>query len=129
MSPLKPRKLRSLKRHLGLAATLGVCSVFASAAELESSKSKSPSSESPSSESRISMSVRAAPLLDALSQISLLSGKKISELPVVARDGCPLGIVDVTDVVGLPPDAGGDDASKTGTPTIRIFPDSQSRVG
>ena len=33
----------------------------------------------------------------------LLSAKKISELPVVDRLNCPLGMIDITDVVGLLP--------------------------
>ena len=31
----------------------------------------------------------------------LLVGKKISELPVVDRDGKPVGLVDITDIVGI----------------------------
>ncbi len=39
-----------------------------------------------------------APLQDA---ISLMSQRRISELPVLARDGRPLGLIDVTDLVAL----------------------------
>ena len=35
----------------------------------------------------------------------LLSRRKISELPVVDQDGQPVGLIDITDVVGLAPDA------------------------
>jgi arabinose-5-phosphate isomerase len=34
----------------------------------------------------------------------LLSRRKISELPVVDQDGKPVGLIDITDVVGLTPD-------------------------
>ena len=34
---------------------------------------------------------------------SVLAERKISELPVVDRDGCPLGLIDITDVVGMVP--------------------------
>ncbi|MCI0491480.1 MAG: KpsF/GutQ family sugar-phosphate isomerase [Planctomycetes bacterium] len=33
--------------------------------------------------------------------VSLLARRKFSELPVVDKQGCPIGLVDVTDVVGL----------------------------
>ena len=35
--------------------------------------------------------------------IDLLSEKKVSELPVVDSDGFPLGLIDITDVIGLMP--------------------------
>ena len=40
-----------------------------------------------------------------LEAIDLLTQKKISELPVIDGDGRPLGIIDITDVVGLLPKA------------------------
>ena len=42
---------------------------------------------------------------DALLQdaVEVLSVKKISELPVVDHDGRPLGLIDITDVIGLMP--------------------------
>jgi arabinose-5-phosphate isomerase len=36
----------------------------------------------------------------------LLARRKISELPVVDADGKPLGLIDITDVVGVTPDEG-----------------------
>ena len=36
----------------------------------------------------------------------LLSQRKISELPVVDQAGCPVGLIDITDVVGLTPKEG-----------------------
>ncbi len=41
-----------------------------------------------------------APLSDAL---EILSARKISELPVVDRTDCPVGMIDITDVVGILP--------------------------
>jgi arabinose-5-phosphate isomerase len=35
--------------------------------------------------------------------IELLKMRKISELPVVNRDGCPVGMLDITDLIGLDP--------------------------
>ena len=37
--------------------------------------------------------------------LDLMRTKKISELPVVCADGCPVGLLDITDLIGLvPPD-------------------------
>ena len=38
--------------------------------------------------------------------VALMARRKISELPVVDDDGRPVGLIDVTDVVGLLPLAG-----------------------
>ena len=46
--------------------------------------------------------------------VTLLAARKFSELPVVDRHGRPVGLVDVTDVVGLKAD--------TATTSVRIFP-------
>ena len=35
--------------------------------------------------------------------VAILAQRKISELPVVDAGGCPAGLIDVTDVVGLLP--------------------------
>ena len=35
--------------------------------------------------------------------VSILAGRKISELPVVDEDDRPLGMIDITDVIGLIP--------------------------
>lgn len=37
--------------------------------------------------------------------VGILSGRKISELPVVDNEGRPLGMIDITDVIGLIPSA------------------------
>ncbi|MBI1314541.1 KpsF/GutQ family sugar-phosphate isomerase [bacterium] len=39
--------------------------------------------------------------------VALLTDRKISELPVVDGDGCPIGLIDITDVIGLCPNAAG----------------------
>ncbi len=39
--------------------------------------------------------------------IDMLQAKKISELPVVDEAGRPVGLLDITDVLGLPPDPAG----------------------
>lgn len=46
---------------------------------------------------------RGAMLLDA---VTILAQRKISELPVVDADGRPVGLLDITDVVGLGPEEG-----------------------
>ena len=52
--------------------------------------------------------------------VELMAEKKISELPVVDQRGNPLGLVDVTDVVGLLPV---EEKSKSEQPpaTYRVF--------
>ena len=57
--------------------------------------------------------------------LEILTERKISELPVIDRQGRPIGMIDVTDVVGTasePSKANDDD-----TPTIRVFPDPESQ--
>jgi arabinose-5-phosphate isomerase len=44
--------------------------------------------------------------------VALLAKRKFSELPVVDKAGRPVGLVDVTDVLGLPAD---EEAEKPGT--------------
>lgn len=53
--------------------------------------------------------------------VALLAGRKFSELPVVDKAGKPLGLIDVTDIVGWKPE---EEASKSPTksPSIRVFP-------
>ena len=38
-----------------------------------------------------------------LEAVTMMAGRKISELPVVDADGKPVGLIDVTDVMGLLP--------------------------
>ncbi|HEY4235134.1 MAG TPA: KpsF/GutQ family sugar-phosphate isomerase [Lacipirellulaceae bacterium] len=55
--------------------------------------------------------------------VSLLAQRKFSELPVITVDGRPIGLVDVTDVVGLKAEAEKASAAETPTkPAVRIFP-------
>jgi KpsF/GutQ family protein len=57
--------------------------------------------------------------------VNLLAARKYSELPVVDRNGRPVGLVDVTDVLGLKANAERETAAKsapTATPSVRIFP-------
>lgn len=51
--------------------------------------------------------------------IDLLADRKISELPVVDAAGKPRGMIDVTDVLGMMPDA--ESAPAPESPTVRIF--------
>lgn len=45
--------------------------------------------------------------------VGLMAGRKISELPVVDAEGCPIGLIDITDVVALlPKDASTDEPEK-----------------
>lgn len=41
----------------------------------------------------------------------LISQRKLSELPVVDAQGCPVGMIDITDIVGLVPSQGSDGES------------------
>lgn len=52
--------------------------------------------------------------------VSLLAGRKFSELPVVDKAGKPLGLIDVTDIVGWKPDEA-DKPATTTRPSIRVF--------
>ena len=49
----------------------------------------------------------------------LMSRRKISELPVVDSDGRPVGLIDITDVVGLKPEADTDASISTVTPEAK----------
>ncbi len=55
--------------------------------------------------------------------VALLAERKFSELPVVDAAGRPVGLVDVTDVVGLKPESIVDQVSQKPRPAnVRIFP-------
>jgi arabinose-5-phosphate isomerase len=57
--------------------------------------------------------------------VTTMAGRKISELPVVDAAGRPLGIIDITDVVGLlPRDAV--DPTPPARPEYRIFPEPET---
>ncbi len=47
--------------------------------------------------------------------VELMQARKFSELPVVDEDGRPVGVLDITDVLGLPPDPP--------PPGLRVVPD------
>ena len=53
--------------------------------------------------------------------VALLAQRKFSELPVVDQAGRPMGLVDVTDVVGLKADAAKEDATKRRAAEVRVF--------
>jgi arabinose-5-phosphate isomerase len=55
--------------------------------------------------------------------VEILAERKISEIPVVDSQGQPVGMIDVTDVVGTA--SHGSDAEDD-SPTIRVFPESRS---
>lgn len=58
--------------------------------------------------------------------IDLLADRKISELPVIDRQGRPLGLIDVTDVIGLVPESASESAAEP-TPTIvRLYPGDEA---
>ncbi len=62
--------------------------------------------------------------------VAVMAGRKISELPVVDASGQPVGLIDITDVVGLlPPEGGVAATAATTVPTTtatvtacRVFP-------
>jgi arabinose-5-phosphate isomerase len=47
--------------------------------------------------------ITASPDDRLLDVVDLLSQRKLSELPVIDADGCPVGLIDITDVIGLMP--------------------------
>ncbi|QEG33620.1 KpsF/GutQ family sugar-phosphate isomerase [Bythopirellula goksoeyrii] len=53
--------------------------------------------------------------------IELLADRKISELPVVDTEGCPQGLIDITDVMSLLPETTPAKTRKPGRPTVRIY--------
>ena len=54
--------------------------------------------------------------------IEILAERKISELPVVDDNDCPVGMIDVTDVVGLLPEPKSNASKTSEEQTIRIYP-------
>ena len=53
--------------------------------------------------------------------IEVLRARKISELPVVDEGGRPVGLLDITDLIGLDPDA-----EAAGRPVLRVVPPDPS---
>jgi arabinose-5-phosphate isomerase len=60
-------------------------------------------------------------MLDA---VTLMASRKISELPVVDKDGRPIGLIDVTDVMGMFPERENQEGSTPGT-DCRIYREPQ----
>jgi arabinose-5-phosphate isomerase len=58
-------------------------------------------------------------MLDA---VAAMAQRKISELPVVDAEGRPVGLIDVTDVVGLFPELNEYGGERPSRPEYRIFP-------
>lgn len=56
--------------------------------------------------------------------VALLARRKFSELPVVDESGKPLGLLDVTDIVGWEPEQAAESGDQPGAekPKIRVFP-------
>ncbi|QDT36680.1 KpsF/GutQ family sugar-phosphate isomerase [Stratiformator vulcanicus] len=57
--------------------------------------------------------------------VEILSARKLSELPVVDSEGRPVGLIDVTDVLGLVPEA--EHASSPTHPTTPVTPTTDGR--
>lgn len=58
--------------------------------------------------------------------LEILSTRKFSELPVVDRQGRPVGMIDVTDIVGLlpePTEAHAPSFADDGPPVLRLYPE------
>jgi len=55
--------------------------------------------------------------------VVLLAQRKISELPVVDANGWPVGLIDITDVVGLLPKEPAADESEVPARPCRVFPE------
>lgn len=53
--------------------------------------------------------------------VEILVERKISELPVVDKQGRPVGMIDVTDVVGLLPDSSASEDPVDEPPIVRIY--------
>ena len=54
--------------------------------------------------------------------VAIMARRKISELPVVDAEGRPVGLIDITDVVGLLPS---DPVSPRGAGSCRVFPEPE----
>jgi arabinose-5-phosphate isomerase len=61
---------------------------------------------------------QGAMMLDA---VAVMAERKISELPVIDAEGKPQGMIDITDVVGLFPEAALSGAGEPAGPTLARF--------
>jgi len=59
--------------------------------------------------------------------VELMAQRKISELPVVDADGKPVGLIDVTDVVGVLPKQPGEGSGGEAAPACRVFCEPERR--
>ncbi|HUT89076.1 MAG TPA: KpsF/GutQ family sugar-phosphate isomerase [Thermoguttaceae bacterium] len=59
--------------------------------------------------------------------VELMAHRKISELPVVDADGRPVGLIDVTDVVGVLPKQPGEGSGGEAAPACRVFREPKGR--
>ncbi len=61
--------------------------------------------------------------------VAIMAERKISELPVIDPAGRPVGLVDITDVVGLFPEAAWQRATEPDEPVVARFPHRAPTVG
>ena len=54
--------------------------------------------------------------------VAAMAQRKISELPVVDAEGRPVGLIDVTDVVGMFPELNEHEGERPSRPEYRVFP-------
>ena len=57
--------------------------------------------------------------------VAIMAGRKISELPVVDAGGRPVGLIDLTDVVGAFPESGEERSNQSTKPECRVFPEPE----
>jgi arabinose-5-phosphate isomerase len=62
-------------------------------------------------------------MIDAM---ATMAGRKISELPVVDAEGRPVGLIDVTDVVGMFPEMNEHAGERPSRPEYRVFPEPRT---
>ncbi len=74
--------------------------------------------DKPISEVMIRSPLTVTPTVRLVEAVELMRSKKISELPVVDAEGCPIGMLDITDLIGLVPPAN-DGAPR---PALKLFP-------
>jgi arabinose-5-phosphate isomerase len=58
--------------------------------------------------------------------VTATAQRKISELPVVDAEGRPVGLIDVTDVVGMFPELNEPAAERPPQPEYRVFPEPRA---
>ena len=58
--------------------------------------------------------------------VAAMAQRKISELPVVEAEGRPVGLIDVTDVVGMFPELSEHGGERPSKPEYRVFPEPRA---